>query len=76
MLQSVGGNRSVVVRDKILNPPTEPMRRDQSQIDAALESIREALVGLQFGEVLVVLQDGVVVQLERTERKRFRKSER
>ena len=64
------------MRDKILNPPTEPMRRDQSQIDAALESIREALVGLQFGEVLVVLQDGVVVQLERTERKRFRKSER
>jgi hypothetical protein len=39
-------------------------------------SIREALVGLQFGEVTVVLQDGVVVQLERTERRRFRKGQR
>ena len=31
---------------------------------------------LQFGEVSVIVQDGVVVQVERIERKRFRKGER
>jgi hypothetical protein len=62
--------------DKTVGKPPEILRRDQPQLDVTFEHIREALVGLQFGEVLVVLQDGVIVQLERTERKRFRKSER
>jgi hypothetical protein len=39
--------------------------------DEDLRKIRDALSGLQFGEVTVVVQDGVVVQVERTERKRF-----
>jgi hypothetical protein len=34
----------------------------------ALERIREALSNLQFGTVTVVVQDGVVVQVERTEK--------
>jgi hypothetical protein len=62
--------------DQPLGKAPEILRRDQPQLDVAFEHIREALVGLQFGEVLVVLQDGVIVQLERTERRRFRKSER
>jgi hypothetical protein len=55
---------------------SQPPARERRPIDAALEHIRQALVGLQFGEVLIVVQDGVVVQVERTERKRFRKGER
>jgi hypothetical protein len=35
-----------------------------------LQKIREALRGLRFGEVTVTVQDGVVVQVERTERMR------
>jgi hypothetical protein len=62
--------------DKHSKTHTDVAYRDRQQIDEAVEHIREALVGLQFGEVLVILQDGVIVQLERTERKRFRKSER
>lgn len=36
-----------------------------------LKKIREALANLRFGEVTIVVQDGVVVQVERTERVRF-----
>ncbi len=50
--------------------------RDGRHLDPALEHIRQALIGLQFGEVSVIVQDGVVVQVERIERKRFRRGER
>jgi len=36
------------------------------------DQIRAALEGLQFGHVSVIVQDGVVVQIERTERRRLR----
>jgi len=42
----------------------------------AFEHIRQALRGLRYGEVSVTVQDGVVVQVERTERKRVRRGER
>jgi hypothetical protein len=50
--------------------------RDPRQLDSVLAHIRQALAGLQFGEVSIVVQDGVVVQVERIERKRFRRGER
>ena len=40
--------------------------------EAALEQIRDALRGLRFGNVSIVVQDGVVVQIERTEKRRLR----
>lgn len=39
----------------------------------ALQQIEEALRGLRFGHVTVVIQDGVVVQVERTEKRRLRR---
>jgi hypothetical protein len=50
--------------------------RDPRQFEPAIEHVRQALVGLQFGEVSIIVQDGVVVQVERIERKRFRRGER
>jgi hypothetical protein len=50
--------------------------RDPRQLEPAIEHVRQALVGLQFGEVSIIVQDGVVVQVERIERKRFRRGER
>ena len=50
-------------------------RRDPAQFEAAIEHVRQALVGLQFGTVSLIVQDGVVVQVERVERKRFRRGE-
>ena len=39
--------------------------------EEAMEAIRCAIRGLQFGQVVVIVQDGVVVQVDRTERKRI-----
>ncbi len=39
--------------------------------DATLRHIEAALRGLQFGSVTVTVQDGVVVQIERTEKTRL-----
>jgi hypothetical protein len=45
----------------------EPNRDAQT-----LTRIRTALDGLRYGEVVVKVQDGVVVQVERTERMRWK----
>lgn len=50
--------------------PSSPIR---SNGDAALARIGEALRGLRFGSVLAVVQDGVVIQIERTEKTRLDK---
>jgi hypothetical protein len=42
----------------------------------ALERINSALRGLRYGTVTAVVQDGVVVQVERTEKFRLEKRER
>jgi hypothetical protein len=42
----------------------------------ALDRIREALRGLRFGAVTAIVHDGVVVQVERTEKLRLTKAER
>ena len=44
--------------------------------EASLARIGEALKGLRFGTVLAVVQDGVVVQIERTEKTRLDKKTR
>lgn len=46
------------------------------RFDAALSRIGDALRGLRFGTVLAVVQDGVVVQIERTEKTRLEKKTR
>lgn len=39
--------------------------------DGVLRRIGDALTGLRYGSVLVIVQDGIVVQLERTEKTRL-----
>ena len=41
--------------------------------DAALARIENALQGLRYGSVLAIVQDGIVVQIERTEKTRLDK---
>jgi len=53
--------------------PAEPSPRDPR---AALALVEEALRGLQFGHVTVIVQDGVIVQIERTEKKRIQRRTR
>ena len=39
--------------------------------EIALEEIRKALAGLQYGCVTIVVQDGVVIQIDRTSKDRL-----
>lgn len=49
----------------------DPVAEHSACLDKqALEYILNALRGLRFGQVTVVVQDGVIVQVERTERVR------
>ncbi len=60
-----------------------PQRRDEHRKDSAvvqpapatsgttLDRLADALRGLRFGSVVAIVQDGVVVQIERTEKTRF-----
>ncbi|MCE9548585.1 MAG: DUF2292 domain-containing protein [Planctomycetia bacterium] len=40
--------------------------------DAELEEIRSLLKGLRYGSVQIIVQDGVVVQIDKTEKRRLR----
>jgi hypothetical protein len=40
--------------------------------DLDLDKVRAAVRGIRFGEVRVIIQDGVVVQIERLEKQRLR----
>jgi hypothetical protein len=48
-----------------------PSHHDESYTAHAIGKVRDALHGLRYGEVTVVVQDGVVVQVERTEKVRL-----
>ena len=41
-----------------------------------LERVQEALQGLRYGEVTVIVQDGVIIQVERTDRLRLPRERR
>ncbi len=45
--------------------------RDTQRGGEVLDRIGDALRGLRFGTVTVIVQDGVVVQVDRTERLRL-----
>ena len=46
--------------------------RSERESTYALDRIRDSLRGLRFGEITVIVHDGVVVQVERTEKLRIR----
>ena len=40
-------------------------------LEEAIAAIRHALQGLRYGQIVVTVQDGLVIQVDRTERKRL-----
>jgi len=59
---------------RVAQPPRSveaPGQPEPAASDVTLRRIADALRGLRFGSVLAVVQDGVVVQIERTEKTRF-----
>ena len=60
------------MNDDASRPPAAPLDRTRD----ALDRIQTALRGLRFGTVTAVVQDGVVVQVDRTEKIRIERRER
>jgi hypothetical protein len=45
---------------------------DPAARESVLDRVRRAVEGIRFGEVRVIIQDGVIVQIERVEKERLR----
>jgi hypothetical protein len=61
----------------VAEQPSEPNHSVRGRdLEQALDQIREALRGLQFGHIAVTVQDGLVIQIDRTERRRIRRPQR
>jgi hypothetical protein len=56
------------IASKSARPPVE-----EPNLHWTWKSVEDALRGLQYGSILLQVQDGVVVQVERTERKRYQR---
>lgn len=62
----------VNVTDPISHQPHATSRDRGNGIEETLDQIRESLRGLRFGSVNIIVQDGVVIQIDRTEKRRLR----
>lgn len=51
--------------------PTPAHKVDAESTDTAARRIAEALRGIRYGSVLAVVQDGKLVQIDRTEKIRY-----
>lgn len=51
--------------------PVVPAIRRETEQDVVLERVRDVLRDLRFGTVTIVVQDGIVIQIGRTEKHRF-----
>ncbi|HTU94033.1 MAG TPA: YezD family protein [Gemmataceae bacterium] len=59
--------------DRIVAESSRPATQD-TNLRWTWQHIENALRDLQFGSITLLVQDGVVVQVERTERKRYQRS--
>jgi len=53
-------------------PSGGPRGSEGERRDLELEHVRESLRGLRFGSVTILVQDGVVIQIDRMEKRRLR----
>jgi hypothetical protein len=61
----------VIVSEPILQQPKSQVA-EQAAPDDAINQIRDSLRGLRFGSVNIIVQDGVIIQIDRTEKRRLR----
>jgi len=61
-----------IVSEPISHQPKIPIAEQASVADEALNQIRDSLRGLRFGSVNIIVQDGVIIQIDRTEKRRLR----
>ena len=62
----------------VSDPVTNQVKSNSSDRDTngedEIAQIRESLRGLRFGSVNIIVQDGVIIQIDRTEKRRLRNS--
>jgi hypothetical protein len=63
----------VIVSEPILQQPKSQVAEPAAP-DDAINQIRDSLRGLRFGSVNIIVQDGVIIQIDRTEKRRLRNS--
>jgi hypothetical protein len=66
----IGGG--VIVSDSISQQSKSPVAEPAAPADDAINQIRDSLRGLRFGSVNIIVQDGVIIQIDRTEKRRVR----
>jgi hypothetical protein len=54
------------------NLPQAPPFPDGANLRWTLRQVEEALRGLRFGALILSVHEGLVIQVERTERQRYR----
>lgn len=60
------------VSSEICGKTPEPLWPEGNPEAIDLDMIREALRGLRFGQVTIIVQDGVIIQVDRMERRRLK----
>ena len=53
------------------NSPRPAATHARDLADTDLSEVRDSLRGLRYGAVEIIVQDGVIVQINRTEKRRF-----
>lgn len=69
-------NNNILPSDSHANAATTNGASNGAHLDrlqAALAEIRDALRGLRYGSLTIQVQDGVVVQIDRTEKRRLQR---
>jgi len=51
---------------------TSAGRNREEHLQWVLQQVRQALTGLKFGQITITVQDGLAIQIERTEKTRLR----
>jgi hypothetical protein len=64
----------VIVSEPISQQTKSPVAEQAAPADDAINQIRDSLRGLRFGSVNIIVQDGVIIQIDRTEKRRLRNS--
>jgi|GEM_PF-3245496 len=59
-------------RDGAASPPPAHGRTRDEHLSWVLEQVRQALAGMRYGQVVITVQDGLPIQIERTEKTRLR----
>jgi hypothetical protein len=68
----IGGG--VIVSEPVSKQPKSTAAEHIPTTDDPVNQIRDSLRGLRFGSVNIIVQDGVIIQIDRTEKRRLRNS--